>query len=97
MQPTTGPALCVVEFAADHDESYRVLSQIHPWEMMYTPSVVEEGVAEKEAEFAIPIRLGPEFRDGAVRITVYVDEAANISFGGPENEDEEPPSIDIAL
>lgn len=97
LQPTMGPALCVVEFAADHDESYHKVSQIHPWEMMYTPAVEEEGAAGKEAAFAIPVRLGPEFHDGAVRITVYVDEASNISFGGPENDDEEPPSIDIAL
>jgi hypothetical protein len=39
---THGPAFCKVEYAADHDEAYRHINNIMPWEMMYTHPIEEE-------------------------------------------------------
>jgi hypothetical protein len=57
------PAVCRVDFAADHEESMVEAAVIAPWMMMYTAS---ETPNEKNSEFAVPISLGKEDRKSVV-------------------------------
>lgn len=67
-----GPVLCVVEYAADHEEEYLEVTKVLPWDMMYTPS--------GESTFAIPISIGANRIEGSVRVSVYVTDTTAISY-----------------
>lgn len=73
-----GPAICSVEFAADHEETMVEAAVIAPWLMMFTPSASPE---EQASEFAIPISLGVEQREGHVRVRIFVERAEVIPYG----------------
>lgn len=73
-----GPAICSVEFAADHEETMVEAAVIAPWLMMFTPSASPE---EQASEFAIPISLGVEQREGHVRVRIFVERAEAIPYG----------------
>jgi hypothetical protein len=75
---THGPAVCKVEFAADHDENFTEISRIMPWEMIFNPGDGDDN----PATFAIPISLGVEQQDGTLRIVVLVEETHKIPYGG---------------
>ena len=73
-----GPAICCVEFAADHEETMAEAAVIAPWHMMFTPSANPD---EQVGEFAIPISLGVEQREGHVRVRIFVERAEVIPYG----------------
>mmetsp|Transcript_25534 Transcript_25534/g.37706 ORF Transcript_25534/g.37706 Transcript_25534/m.37706 type:complete len:839 (+) Transcript_25534:165-2681(+) len=88
------PALCNVEFAADHDEDYREVCTVMPWEMILQAADVEDG----SDAVAIPISLPTECVEGTVRIAVYVDERERVSHDEPDPAfDLESPTLIRAL
>ena len=60
------PAVCQVEYAADSDESFQIISTIMPWQMIYNPSEDEQADS-----CAIPISLDPQYTEGSVNVTVF--------------------------
>ena len=86
-----GPAMCCVEYAADHDESYSTISTIPPWAMMYTPS--PSGDDEGGSSFAIPIKVPANCCDGTIRIRIYVTHVEKIPYEDASDEFELDPTI----
>ena len=78
LSPTHSPAVCKVEFAADHEEMMVDAVTIAPWLMMYIPSANPH---ETNSEFTVPITLGAEHRDGHVRVRIYVEQTESIPYG----------------
>ena len=78
LSPSFSPAICKVEFAADHEETMVDAATIAPWMMMYTPS---PNPNESNSEFAVPITLGVEHREGHVRVRIYVDKTEDVPYG----------------
>jgi len=83
LSPTYGPAICIVEFAADHDEHFSEIATIMPWSMMFSP-----GATEADGNtFAIPVSLGSDYHVGTVRIKIYFDEVTRVPYSDePEEE-----------
>ena len=77
LNPQYGPAICKVDFAADHEESLSEAALIAPWLMMHSPAAGPE----QAAEFAVPISLGVEHREGHVRVRIYVEHIEAIPYG----------------
>ena len=61
------PAICQIDYAADSDETFTTISTILPWQMLYTAP--DDDLADA---CVIPISLEPQYRDGTVRIKVFV-------------------------
>lgn len=77
-----GPALCVVEYAADHEEEFKVIHTIAPWQMMCTPPVgAEEGYT-----FAIPFSLNEECREGTIRVRIGAAPLDKIPFDDAQED-----------
>lgn len=92
-QITHVPAVCKIEFAAEHEEDFREVFTIMPWEMIYQPA---EG--EMPDAVSIPIQLPPECRDGMVHIKVYVDDPSRVPHdNADENYDSNSSSLILAL
>jgi len=83
LSPTHSPAVCKVEFAADHEEVMVDAVTIAPWLMMYIPSANPH---EANSEFTVPITLGVEHREGHVRVRIYVEQTESIPYGEESNE-----------
>jgi hypothetical protein len=80
-QITHVPAVCKIEFAAEHEEDFREVYTIMPWEMIYQAA---EG--ETPDSVAIPIQLPPECREGMVHVKVYVDEPSRVPHDNPDDK-----------
>ena len=80
LEPGLGPCFCKVDFALDHEESMtESVLTVAPWQMMYTSA----GTGEESGaggDFAVPISLGQDYRDGSVRVRVYVDRRGNVPY-----------------
>jgi len=83
LSPKYGPAICIVEFAADHDEHFSEIATIMPWSMMFSP-----GATEADGNtFAIPVSLGSDYHVGTVRIKIYFDEVTRVPYSDEPEED----------
>ena len=71
------PVICIIEFAADHDESFRVIGRVMPWDMIFSTNDNSE---EIDPTFVIPIALGEDFTDGTVRISVLVADMTTVPY-----------------
>lgn len=69
------PVLCVVDYAADHEEDLnRCVCFVAPWEMILSEGASDnnEG-SEVLTQFTIPIKLKEEdYCDGSVRVNIFV-------------------------
>ena len=82
LSPIYGPAICIVEFAADHDEHFSEIATIMPWSMMFSP-----GATEADGNtFAIPVSLGSDYHVGTVRIKIYFDEVTRVPYSDEPEE-----------
>lgn len=82
-----GPAFCTLEYAKNMGDPYTEIGVVAPWSFMLTPSEGDQAsgdVAHKAAQFVIPVSVDTEYRDGIIRVQIYVDQADKIPY------DEEP-------
>ena len=79
-----GPAMCTIEYAADHDEEYAGVGVIAPWQMSYIPS--NSADEDGGSSFHIPVSLSSDFRDGSVRIRIYVTNVDKIPYDEANEE-----------
>ncbi len=74
------PALCVVDFAHDHEENLDAgICIVAPWDMMLidkNDDDNEEG--EKYPQFTIPIHLEDGHREGSVRVSIYIGKQEDV-------------------
>ena len=83
--------MCTIEYAADHDEDFAGVGVIAPWQMSYIPSTSAD--EDGGSTFHIPISLASDFRDGSVRIRIYVTNADKIPYDEANEEFELEPSL----
>lgn len=82
-----GPAFCTLEYAPSMGDPYTEIGVVAPWSFMLTASEGNEttgDVAHKAAQFVIPVSVDTEYRDGIIRMQIYVDQADKVPY------DEEP-------
>ena len=53
-----GPALCIASFANDHDESFRKVLTVYPWQMMFTTRGTDESESASEVGVGVGIGVG---------------------------------------
>jgi hypothetical protein len=76
LSATRSPAICKISFSSDGD-SFVEVATVYPWQMMVTLASDPDG----QGTFAIPVSLGSEFREGLVKVQVYVDEPSRVPYG----------------
>ena len=81
LSPIYGPALCKVEYLAEHDDTFVEVTRICPWEMM----IDSPETGRPNGSFTIPISIGSGYDHGNLKYTIFVDDVSRIPYAGHDD------------